>query len=288
MKLSVVIACYNGASFIGTQLEALANQSHTGPWELIVSDNGSTDRSVSIVQEYAKHMGNVRVVDSSDKQSRAHARNVGVSVASGDAILFLDQDDQADRDYLTAMSKALSKYDFVAGRLETTKLNEQWVQKGRGFHPQTRGLIRYWYPPFFPHAAGCTLGVKRDLFDLVGGLDEGYVSLDDTDFCFKVQLKGVPLQFVPDAVVHYRFRHTLAELFRQAQEYSEENVKIYKEYRHRGMPELTLKQALPLWKKLIKTSVGIRDRGDLAFWLWQFGWRLGRVKGSVKHRILAI
>lgn len=186
------------------------------------------------------------------------------------------------------MSAALSEHDFVAARLETTKLNPAWVQKGRGGHPQNEGLNRYRYPPFLPHAGGCTLGFKRHLYDMVGGLDEGFTSADDTDFCFKVQLKGVPLHFVPDAVLHYRHRQTMRQLFRQAIQYSEENVKLYKEYRHHGMPELHLRQGLYHWKQLIKSSVRVRDKGDLARWVWGLGWRIGRVKGSLKHRVVAL
>jgi GT2 family glycosyltransferase len=288
MKLSVVIACYNGADLIGNQLQALANQSYLGSWEVIVSDNGSTDESPRIVREFAEKMDNLRLVDASDRRSRAHARNVGVAAASGNAVLFLDHDDEVSPGYLSAMSAALSEHDFVAGRLETTKLNPAWVQKARGRHPQTEGLMPYRYPPFLPHAGGCTLGFKRDLYEMVGGLDEGFATLDDTDFCFKAQLKGVSLHFVSDAVLHYRHRQTMRQLFRQASEYAEENVKLYKEYRHQGMPELHLRQGLHHWKRLLKSSVRVRDKGDLAGLVWGLGWRVGRVKGSVKNRVVAL
>jgi GT2 family glycosyltransferase len=288
MKLSVVIACYNGADLIANQLQALANQSYLGPWEVIVSDNGSTDGSQCIVREFAETMDNLYLVDASDRRSCAHARNLGVAAASGEAVLFLDDDDEVSSGYLSAMSAALSEHDFVAGRLETTKLNPPWVQKARGRHPQTEGLIHYRYPPFLPHAAGCTLGFKRHLYEVVGGLDEGFTTCEDTDFCFRLQLKGVPLYFVADAVLHYRYRHTLRELFRQASAYSEGNVKIYKEYRHQGMPELQLRQGLYHWKRLIKSSIRVRDKGDLAGWVWGLGWRVGRVKGSLKNRVVAL
>jgi GT2 family glycosyltransferase len=130
--------------------------------------------------------------------------------------------------------------------------------------------------------------VQRQLYDVVGGLDEGFKTLDDTDFCFKLQLHGVPLHFVPDAVVHYRHRQTLRRLYRQACEYAEENVKIDKDYRPRGMPEIRLRQGLSQWEKLIKRSARVRNKGDLAGWVWGLGWRIGRVKGSLKHRVVAL
>jgi glycosyltransferase involved in cell wall biosynthesis len=286
MKLSVVIPCYNGADLLANQLRALANQSYSGPWELIVADNGSTDQSPSIVREFARNMDNLRLVDASGRRSAAHARNVGVTAASGDGILFLDHDDEAAPGYLSAMSAALSEHDFVAARVETKKLNPAWVQKSRG--PQPEGLRAYRNPPFLPHAGGCALGFKRYVYDMVGGLDERFTTCEDTDFCFRVQLKGVALHFVPEAVVHYRYRHTLRDLFRQAIAYSEGNVEIYKEYRPRGMPETHLRQGLHRWNILIQSSLEVRDQSDLARWLWEFGWRVGRVKGSLKYKVVAL
>jgi len=52
MKLSVIIPCYNEADTIATQLEVLAKQYWSEPWEVIVSDNGSTDDSLAIVEKY--------------------------------------------------------------------------------------------------------------------------------------------------------------------------------------------------------------------------------------------
>lgn len=81
-------------------------------------------------------------------------------------------------------------------------------------------------------------------------------------------------------------------IFRQALGYAEYNVKIYKKYLSHGMPKLSWKQGISSWKSLlysfIKSFPEIRDKGDIAYWVWQFGWRLGRVKGSIKYRVFAI
>lgn len=287
MKLSVVIACFNGADFIANQLEALASQRYAGPWELVISDNGSTDESLAIVKTYRERIPELRIVDSSDRQSRAHARNVGVDVATGDALLFLDQDDQVASGWLAAMSKALHENDFVACRVETEKLNKPLVRKSRGCF-QRRGLQKYTYPSFLPHAAGCTLGIKRSLHKEIGGLDETFFSLDDTDYCWRIQLRGTKLHFVPDAVLHYRYRKKFTDLFRQAFEYSEENVKLYKRYCTLGMPMLTWRDPILRWKQLIKRLYRIRNKGDFAHCLWLLGWRSGRLIGSIKYKVFAL
>ncbi|MCY7392121.1 MAG: glycosyltransferase, partial [Leptolyngbyaceae cyanobacterium CAN_BIN12] len=52
MKLSVILPCYNGAETIAVQLNALVQQQWSEDWEVIVVNNGSTDNSVEIVEEY--------------------------------------------------------------------------------------------------------------------------------------------------------------------------------------------------------------------------------------------
>lgn len=84
MKLSVIIPCYNAEQTIGSLLESLARQSWTELWEVIVADNGSTDRSVVVSDKYKDHVQNFRMVDASDKRGRSHARNVGARHAMGD------------------------------------------------------------------------------------------------------------------------------------------------------------------------------------------------------------
>jgi len=72
MKLSVIIPCFNAATTV--QLEALAHQHWCEPWEVIVSNNGSTDETVAIVEQYQEKLSNLRIVDSSDQRGAAHAR----------------------------------------------------------------------------------------------------------------------------------------------------------------------------------------------------------------------
>ncbi len=286
MKLSVIIPCFNAADTFAIQLEALANQQWSEPWEVIVSDNGSTDDSVTIVEKYKAKLPNLRIVDSSDKQGTAHAKNVGVFATAGEALAFCDADDEVGLGWLAAMGEALSKYDFVACRREYSKLNESWTLKYRR-GSQRDGLQKSQYLPYLPHASGSTLGVKRSLYDAVGGFDESIPILDDTDFCWKIQLKGKKLHFVPEAVVHYRFRHTLDGIYRQARGYGKSQVLLYKKYKSLGRPKPWI-ESIKAWLYLLKHFPLSSSKEDWARWLWQLGWRVGRLHGSFKYREQAL
>jgi glycosyltransferase involved in cell wall biosynthesis len=286
MKLSVIIPCYNAASTIGAQLEALAGEQWTGPWEVIISDNGSTDGTLAVVEQYRERLPDLRIVNASDKRGAAHAKNVGARAATGDALVFCDADDEVAPGWLAAIGTALGEHNVVASRFEPNKLNPPWIP--RIVHcPQQDGLQLYKYPPFLPHAGGCGLGVKRSVYEAVGGFDETILVLDDTDFCFKVQLLGNTLHFVQNAVIHIRYRPTSAGMYHQARVWGKQNVLVYKKYRPLGMPKLSWKEGAKAWWDLLRRLPHIRSKDALRRWLRQLAWRIGRLQGCIEYRVLA-
>jgi glycosyltransferase involved in cell wall biosynthesis len=250
MKLSVIIPCYNAADTIATQLEALSNQKWSEPWEVIVADNGSKDESVEVIKKYKEYIPHLRIIDASNKRGQAYAKNIGAKNAYGESLVFCDADDEVAPGWLESMGNALSKYDFVACRMDIKKLNPFWVLKSRG-NSQASGIQQYKYPSYLPHAGGSTLGVKRWIHDSIGGFDESMLLLEDTDYCWRIQLRGIKLHFVPDALIHVRFKTTLRGIYKQAYRWGEYNVKIYKRYLPLGMPKLSREQIISSWLGLI-------------------------------------
>ncbi len=288
MKLSVIIPCFNAAKTIAVQLEALANQHWSQPWEVIVADNGSADETVAIVENYKKKLPNLRVVDASAQRGAAHARNIGAASAASNSLAFCDADDEVAPGWVKAMGKALSKYDFVACKHDYNKLNEPWTLKYRTL-PQLNGLNKYNYPPFLSHASSSGLGIRRSIHELINGFDESMLRLQDTDYCWRVQLTGVKLYYVPDAVVHYRLRDTLEGLYHQSRLWGEHNVLLYKQYRPLGMPQLSLRISVKNWLILLKSFPKFFwNKEARAKWVWDFGWRIGRLQGSIKYKVLAL
>ena len=287
MKLSVIIPCFNAANTIAVQLEALAQQHWCEPWEVIVSNNGSTDETLAIVEQYQDKLPNLRIVDSSDQPGAAHARNIGASAAAGVVLAFCDADDEVAPGWVAAMGEALSKYDFVACKREYNKLNEPWTLKYRTL-TQLNGLQEYRYPPYLPHASGSTLGVRRSIHEAIGGFDETMLRLQDTDYCWRIQLAGTQLHFVPDAVFHYRFRDTIGGLFHQGRLWGEYNVLLYKKYRPLGMPKLSPKASVRSWVRLLKLFPQCFSKEDRAKLVTVLARRIGRLQGCIKYRVLAL
>jgi glycosyltransferase involved in cell wall biosynthesis len=287
MRLSVIIPCLNGATTLGVQLDALAQQQWNQCWEVIVADNGSSDESLSIVQRYRNRLPNLRVVDASARRGQPYALNVGAIAAEGDSLAFVDADDQVAPGWLSAMGEALSKYDCVACRIDLKKLNPSWLEEIFQDHEQQRdGLIKAWYPPYLWHAGGGTLGIKKALHEAIGGFDESLPYEHDTDYCFKVQLRGVEIRFVPEALTYVRCRHSLRALFHQARHWAEYTVLIYKYYRsYEDKRRTPWKTFIRQWKNLFLSIPAIHYKAGRALWIWKLGWQLGILGGSLKHRV---
>jgi GT2 family glycosyltransferase len=283
---SVVLACRNAAPFLATQLRALSGQSWRQPWELIISDNGSTDRSREIAEEFRNRFPRMILVDSSATPGPGAARNAGVRVASADRILFCDADDQVGPNWLAAMAEALEEHGLVAARLDHSLLN-RWP----GLRPSADqpGLLQT-RPPFsLPYVGSCALGVRRQVHETLGGFDESYRdAAEDRDYCYRAQLAGIPLVLVPDAVVHYRHRATPLAVFQQRRSYGRGHVQLYRDYRQLGMTRPSSWRQLARWGLLpIKLIPALTSRRRLTIWLSRLGWHVGRLEGSLRHRVWA-
>lgn len=286
VRLSVVIPCYNDADVLPEQLDALARQEWNRSWEVVIADNGSTDGSREVAETYRDRLPRLRIVDASDRKGPAHARNVGAREARGELLVFVDADDVVAPGWLAALGEALERVSFVASRHDFEELNEPLIQRTRR-NKQDRGLQPYKSPPFYPHASGSGLGIRREIHEQVGGFDETLTNLQDTDYCWRVQLAGTELHFVEDAVVHYRFRESLRGIYTQGMNYGEHNVLLYKRYRDLGMPRASWKSGVKGWIRLARSTPDLLDREKRLRWIRQLGWRLGRLKGCLKYRVWA-
>ena len=287
MKLSVVIPCYNAADTLAEQLQALSEQVWDESWEVILADNGSTDASAAIAERFRDRLPSLVVVDASAKRGRSYARNEGAKVARGANLTFVDADDVVAPGWLAALGAALETHTFVAPRHDFDHLNNVSVRGSRK-NEQSGGLQHYVYPTFLPHAGGCGLSVRRALHEQLGGFDEEVFTLEDTDYCWRLQLAGHELHFAHDALIYIRFRTDARSIYRQAKSYGEFNVLLYKRYRDKGMPPLSWKHGLAGWAKVAKTLPHLADETTRPRWLWQFGWRYGRLLGSLKYHVLAL
>jgi glycosyltransferase involved in cell wall biosynthesis len=281
----VVVPCYQAARTLPALLDSLARQTYRGPWEVVLADNGSTDGGRAVAEAYRARLPALIVVDASARRGAAAARNAGARAAGGEALAFIDADDAADERWVESLAWALAKHDFVASRLDATRLNPPWLRVCRTVS-QAQGLKPLWYPPYLPHAGGSGLGVRRELHEAVGGFDETLPALEDTDYCLRLQLLGKELHFVDDAVVYIRHRTTLRGLYRQGRVWGFHNVALYRRYAPPGTRERwRWERHAREWGRLLRALVGVHRPEVRAAAAWKLGWLVGQLQGSVRYRV---
>lgn len=107
--VSVIMLTYNREALISRAIESIRKQTMR-EFEYIIVDNGSTDRSGEIAEEYAKQDDRIRVLHI-PKSNIGTGRNVGLDAASGEYITFLDDDDTAEPDMLEFLYRLAREED---------------------------------------------------------------------------------------------------------------------------------------------------------------------------------
>ena len=95
-KIKILLACYNGEKYISTQLDSIINQSYSN-WELLISDDGSSDNTLSIIKEFCAKDNRIYIINESLTKQGA-CQNFGNLLKTAldiewDFVMFADQDD---------------------------------------------------------------------------------------------------------------------------------------------------------------------------------------------------
>jgi glycosyltransferase involved in cell wall biosynthesis len=285
-KLSVVVPALNAAATIGTQLDALAAQEWSEPWEVLVVDNGSTDGTAAAAEAYRDRLPGLRVVEVAER-GQAKALNRGVAEARAEAVAFCDADDQVAPGWVAAMGEALAEHEFVAGRPDDELLNEPWQRAARTSQPADRSPTVL-FLPHVPYAGSNVIGLRRATHERLGGFDESMQALFDVDLSIRAAEQGIRLRFVPEAVVYYGYRDTWRGIFDQARSYGQANVFLQRKHRALIRPAGPVHWLLAGWKPIVLALPGAVTRGGRAKLAWLLGWQLSRYTASLRYRVLAL
>jgi glycosyltransferase involved in cell wall biosynthesis len=128
VKVSIIVPVYNAEKYLKKCLDSIVNQT-LKDIEIICIDDGSTDNSLVIINDYAQRDFRVKVLHQENAKQGA-ARNRGMKIACGEYIGFIDSDDWIDLDYFEKLYNTAKKYDSdialatnvrIGGRKRTKK-----------------------------------------------------------------------------------------------------------------------------------------------------------------------
>lgn len=110
MKISVIIPVYNSSTYLRKCLDSVVNQT-LKDIEIIVINDGSTDDSKNIIEEYSCKYKNINFIDQENK-GIGKTRNIGIKKATGEYITFVDSDDYIKENMLEEYYKYAKKHNF--------------------------------------------------------------------------------------------------------------------------------------------------------------------------------
>jgi len=280
--VSVIIPVYNCVKTLGSQLEALAAQTSDVPWEIIAVDNGSTDGTRCLIEQYQEKIPHLMLFHAPEMKSTAHARNTGAANARGNIFLFCDGDDIVAPGWLDAMTQALGRHEFVVGRVEVSTLNDDVPEK-YGNNGTDDTLLN-----FLPYAIGCNFGVSRRAFESVGGFSTMCKRCMDVELSWRLQLAGYSLHEVPEAEVYYRYRVNAWSIAKTTFNFSLAHTVLYKRYARYGAQRSQFRQVLARYKNIVfglPHLVNMAPRQRIG-WAYEVGISLGRLWGSLRYLTL--
>lgn len=190
MKLSIIIPTYNIEKYIKECIYSCYNQQgvSTDDYEIIVVNDGSTDRSVDVVVEAQQEIPNLRIV-SRPNGGLSAARNTGLDCAKGEFVWFVDGDDCIEANALSILFKAFQQHDCDAYIINYSTFTEQGIHKMPNFQLPSNRVFSgryFWdkYKRMLPVMSWLTIFKKEFLLknDLV--FTEGIIH-EDIDFSMR-------------------------------------------------------------------------------------------------------
>lgn len=112
IKLTVAVAIYNVEKYLSKCLESLLNQTEKNGYEILLINDGSTDNSRKICEEFIEKGLNAKIINK-ENGGIVSVRNLSIDLAKGEYILFLDGDDYIENETIEIIFKELEDYDLL-------------------------------------------------------------------------------------------------------------------------------------------------------------------------------
>ncbi len=214
--VSIVVLNYNGEPHLDACLTTLCAQTYQ-PLQVVVVDNGSTDRSAEVVARY-----DARWESLGANYGFSKGNNLGVGRCEGEFLVFVNNDMRFKKTFVAELLRPLQERSDV---FATDARQRDWSDS-RDIHLAARLIRRTMgvamsrnsllplldldykaVPAVSPAVQSCAanMAVRRRMFEALGGFDERLLAgWEDTEICWRAWLHGWPTLFVPNAVCWHK------------------------------------------------------------------------------------
>ncbi len=221
-RISVVICAYNAERTMDACLASLRELRYPN-YEVVVVNDGSTDRTLEIAQRYPEF-----TTISQENKGLSVARNAGMEASTGEIIAYTDSDCVVDPDWLTYLAYKFVQSGFVAvGGPNLPPPEDSAIAAYVAAAPggPTHVLID---DEIAEHIPGCNMAFTKAALQEIGGFDPLHRAAgDDVDLCWRLQNQGYAIGFSPTAQVWHFRRNTIRAYLKQQMGYGHAEAQLY-------------------------------------------------------------
>lgn len=212
-RVSVVVCSYNGSRTIRDCLEGLAELDYPN-YEVIIVNDGSTDKTKEIAKEFEKAHG-FRLVTTPNR-GLSNARNTGIEMATGEIIAYTDDDARPDPHWLQylAMEFMQTKHAAIGGP-NIPPAGDGMIAECVSNAPGGPAHVLL-SDRTAEHIPGCNMAFRKSALEVVKGFDPRYRAAgDDVDLCWRILDMGWTIGFSPAAMVWHHRRNSVKMYWKQ-------------------------------------------------------------------------
>ena len=217
--VSIIVVNYNGKKYLSDCFTSLLALNYPkNKFEIIMVDNGSTDKSLDYVK---RKFPGIKIIKN-DINNYAKANNLGIEAARGKYVALINNDVKADKNWLIELVKALNsdksigaaggKILFMDGKIESTGHQElpNFYWSDRGCKEKDRG--QYNRKEEVASLSGCAILYRKDAFKDVGFFDEDFnMYMEDVDVNVRLKQKNWKIVYTPKSLVKHIHHGTAQE-----------------------------------------------------------------------------
>ena len=232
LKFSIIVPVYNRPKEIDELLESLTKQDFSDDFEILIVEDGSTDKSESIVEKYKSQLDLKYYFK--ENTGAGLSRNFGMEKATGNYFIILDSDVIVPKQYLAEVSKALKEnYTDAFGGPDAAHESFTSLQKAINYSMTsvlTTGGIRgkkKSVGKFQPRSFN--LGLSQAAYSKINGFSKLKIG-EDIDLTFRLWENKFETQLIEKAFVYHKRRSTLKQFFKQTFTFGTARPQLNKRY----------------------------------------------------------
>lgn len=225
-SFSIIIVTWNGLHLLKKYLSSVAATNYPD-FEIIIADNASTDESVEWIET---NFPKCKIISLDENYGYAGGNNRSVDIATGEVLIFLNNDAKPDPDWLHYLNECMDKTeaDILQPKIKSMTQPDyfeyagaaggyiDWLGypfcKGRLFDQIEKDIGQYDRKDSIFWASGAAFTIKKDVFIDLDGFDEIFqFHMEEIDLCWRALRRGIVINYCPESIVYHLGAGSLSE-----------------------------------------------------------------------------